>query len=96
MIGECIISTLYQSLLKCHTPFLEYSVPTHTHKRAYTHAHIPSAPSPTPHPSGPIFSLFKEISLTRLSILDASSLSHYSLFLKPICVLPQYPYTYPK
>lgn len=52
----------------------------------HTHSHIPSAHISTP--SGPILSLFKEISLTGLSKLDASSMSHYSFYVKPICVLP--------
>lgn len=65
---------LNQNLLKSHTFCLEYSVPkyTLTHTYVYTCEHIPSTPTPThSHPSGAI--------LTRLSKLDASSLSCCSL-----------------
>lgn len=73
---------------------LEYSASVHTCTHICVHTHIPSAPTPTPsQPASPISNLFRDF--LDQAKLDASSLSHYSLTLKNICVLPQYPYFTP-
>lgn len=77
---------------------LEYSASAHTCTCICVHTHMHTSHQ---HPPQLLLSLqapsqvSSEISLIRLSKLDASSLSHYSLTLRNICVLPQYPYFTP-